>query len=134
MSEIGNKKSVNVKPDFPDFVGRKMVATILALAVILICFASVLSGGEASVGGYTYTENPTPTAFKVIFSIDGAISIFAPVNTPGHWEVGGGEVFSDQSNALFFCPLERFGIEKFTFVPDDSRRCESSVYAIMCRL
>lgn len=124
-----DNKQIGIGKNLTGLVGKKMAIVALVILSLMVCSVSMLSGGESSIGGYS--ADPAPTAFKVVASTDGAISIFAPANTPGHWEIGG-EFFSDQSVVLF-CPMERVGIKKYTFIPTDPTRCKSSVYAIMCR-
>ena len=126
MNGMVNKKS---SIDLTDLIGKRTVIVLAIAVFLLVCSVSIFSGEGASIGGYM--DSPAPTALKAAFSADGAVSIFAPANTAGHWEVGG-EFFSDQTQVLF-CPIDRFGIEKYTFVPEDPRICESSVYAIVCR-
>ena len=106
---------------------EKKTAIVVFAVFLVVCSMSMLSGGEASIGGYG--ENPT--AFKVVLTTDGAISLFAPADTPGHWETGG--VFISEQSEMFFCPMEKFGVIKYTFVPDNPDRCRSSVYAVICR-
>ena len=109
--------------------GLTGIRTIIAVFVVflIVCFVSTLSGGEASIGGFS----ESPTAFKVVVTTSGAISVFAPADTPGHWETSG--LFVSEQSEMFFCPMEKFGIIKYTFVPNDPIRCQSSVYAIVCR-
>lgn len=107
---------------------EKKVAVVVLFVLIVACFIGTLSGGEASIGGY---GSESPTAFKVALTTDGAIAIFAPADTQGHWDTDG-EYFSDQPE-VFFCPMEEFGIQKYTFIPNDPDRCQSNVYAIVCR-
>ena len=117
---------------------EKRTAIVMIFAVFLVaylyCSVSILSGEEeTSIGGYS--ENPAPTAFRIAVT-DGAVSIFAPQKDTseyilGHWEVNG-EYFSDRSVVLF-CPMKKFGMVKYTFIPDDPHGHQSSVYAVICR-
>ncbi len=124
-----DNKQIGIGKNITGLVGKKMAIVALVILSLLVCSMSILSGEESSIGGYS--TDSAPTAFKVVVSTDGAISVFAPADTPGHWKTSG-EYFSDQP-VILFCPLEKFGIEKYTFIPDDPDRRESSVYAIMCR-
>lgn len=110
-------------------VEKRTAVAMFLILLIVVCFVGTLSGGEASIGGFS--ENPAPTAFKVTLTTDGAISVFAPADISGHWETN--NLFFSEQAEMFFCPMERFGVIKYTFVPDDPVRCQSSVYAIVCR-
>ena len=123
MTETLNKQVSSLT----GLIGRKTAVVAVVLLLLIVCSVNILSGGEASIGGFS----ESPTAFKVVVTTSGAISIFAPADTVGHWEISG-EHFSDQS-AVLFSPMERFGIKKYTFVPDDPDRCRSSVYTIICK-
>jgi len=101
--------------------------TLIYVIIIAVIFLTI--NNDLMDAKYAKIETELPMISRNIgFSLNGGLIITAP-NIPGHWETEYG-FFSDRKE-IKFCPIYKIGIEKFTFIPDNSNIPASSVYSVI---
>lgn len=107
----------------------------IVFGVILVTAAiygmiNAISATDPDTSATIRTELPMLAASNIGMSLNGGLTITAPDNTPGHWEIKEHGYFTDNKE-VEFCLIKTIGIEEFIFIPDNPNARASSVYSVV---
>ncbi len=108
---------------------NKILRIVLGIVLVTVATYGLLntvSATDPDTSATIRTELPMLSASNIGLSLNGGLTITAPDNTLGHWEIKGHGYFTD-SKKVEFCLIETIGIQEFIFIPDDPNTPTTSV-------